>query len=137
MKILIRLLIVLILVVGAFMGRLAWERFCIALSGVVASVNGEPFEAVSAQTCPNGLVRVEIPGQTSILVDTLRKDAYFPGTEFHNIFGLTFSHDPNPVGVSFRDRIKIEKDRNVEFTDDSIGYDDLLTDHRIVIKLAK
>jgi len=137
MKFLIRLLIVLVLIVGASLGRLAWDRFCMPLSGIAASVNGQPFTAVSAQTCPNGLVRVAIPGESSILIDVAGRDAYFPGTQFHNILGLTFSHDPNPAGVSFRDRIKIEKDRNVEFTDNSIAYDDLLSDNRIVIKLDK
>ncbi len=135
MKVVLKLSIVLALVVGAFFGRLAWERFCMPLRGVVVSVNGGPFKAVPAQTCPNGLIRVAIPEESSILIDIAGGDAVFPGTEFHNILGLTFSHDPNPAGVSLRDRIKIEKDRNVEFTDDSIAYDDLLTDNRIVIKL--
>lgn len=137
MKVLLKLSIVFTLVVVAFFGRLAWERFCMPLHGVVASVNGEPLKAVPAQTCPNGLIRVAIPGETSILIDFARSDAYFPGIQFNNILGLTFSDDPNPAGVSFRDRIKIEKDRNVEFTDDSVAYDDLVTDNRIVIKLVK
>lgn len=135
MKVVIKLSIVLMLVASAFVGRLAWERFCMPVRGIIASVNGGPLKAVSAQTCPNGLIRVAIPGESSILIDTIQREAYFPGTQFHNFLGLTFSHDPDPAGVSFRDRVKIEKNLNIEFTDDSVAYDDLITENRIIVML--
>lgn len=137
MKIVFRIFIVGVLVAGAFLGGLAWRRLCLPLSGVEVSVNGRPQNAFSAQTCPNGLVRIVIPGESVILISSDLRGGSYPGTDFHDILGLTFSHDPNPAGVSISDRVKIETDPNLEFTENSMAYTDFQTHDRIVIRFTK
>jgi hypothetical protein len=136
MNIWIRIVVVLILVAAAYVGGLAWRRLCLPLSGVGVTVNGNVQNAAFAQTCPNGLVRVVIPGQNEVLINHERRDVYYLGTEFHDILGLTFTHDPNPVGVSINNRVKIETDPQLEFTESLIAYSDFESHDRIVIRLA-
>lgn len=137
-KLVISVFGVCVLVVAAFVGGLAWERWCVPRSDITVSINGQIESEAWAATCPNGLVIVQIPSQTSVLLNL--KDlasSQIPGTQFHDILGLTFSHDPHPQGVSIKDRVKIESDLNVVISEQSIAYDDLLTRERIQISVNK
>ncbi|MEP6947439.1 MAG: hypothetical protein ABJA02_16090 [Acidobacteriota bacterium] len=127
-----------IMVVVAYIGGLAWQKWCVPRSDISVSVNGQIESKASAATCPNGAVIVQIPGQTSLLLNlTDMSSSTIPGTQFHDILGLTFSHDTNPQGVSIKDRVKIESDLNVVVSEQSIAYDDLLTRERIQILVNK
>src|SRR5688572_24909211 len=117
MKIAIKLIIVLVLVAAGAVGGLAWRRLCLPRSGVEVMVNGQKQGSAYAQTCPNGLIRVVIPGQISVLLDRDGRKVYYSATEFHDILALTFAHDPNPVGVSADNRVKIDTDPQLEITE--------------------
>ena len=93
MKIIFRIFAVVVLVVGAVFGGLAWRRLCLPLWGLEVSVNGRVQDRVSAQSCPNRLIRVVIPRQTEVLIEGDLRGGYYPGTKFHNILGLTFAND--------------------------------------------
>jgi hypothetical protein len=137
MKIVLSIFAVGILVVGAFFGALAWQRLCLPLRGVEVTVNGEWQEAVSAHTCPNGRVRVVIPGQPMVLIDPDWRGGSYPGTGFENILGFTFARDPDPVGVSMQSTPKTAIDPRLEFRDNSIAYTSMQTHDRVVIRLVK
>lgn len=137
MKIIFRIFAVGILVISGMLGGTAWRRLCLPLWGVQVSVNGQVQSQASAQTCPNGLIRLVIPGQSAVLIDGDLRGGSYPGTQFISIFGLTFANDPNPGGVSLDDRVKIETPPDFEFTSNSIAYTDFQTHNRIVVTIAK
>ncbi len=136
MKIVLRIFLVGVLVAGAFVGGRAWERLCFPLSGVEATVNGKAMDA-EAYTCPNGLVFVDIPGEWPILIAKDTNSAYYPGTQFHHILGMVFAHDPEPGGVSLNDGVKVEEDRELQFTESGLSYTDIESKNRIEITFTK
>ena len=130
----VRVVIVLCLIAAGAVGGLAWRRLCMPKAGIEVMVNGNRQDSAYAQTCPNGLIRVVIIGQSSVLMDRDGRKVYYSATEFHDILGLTFAHDPNPVGVSVDNRVKIETDPQLEITENSIAYSDFMTHDRILVR---
>lgn len=137
MKLVFRLFVVFILVIAAYVGGLAWPRFCRPVSQIEVYVNGKLQPNASAKKCPNGRILVEIPGESYVLIAPDFRAGSYPGNTFYNVFGLTFSHDLDPAGVSIDDKVKIDDNPGVEFSENSIGYSDLLSQDRILIKRTK
>ncbi len=126
------------IIMAAYIGGRAWERYCIPQHDVSVFVNGRIESNASAYKCPNGLVVVQIPDQASVLLDLDDlSSSSIPGTQFHNIFGFIFAHDPEPAGVLITDRVKIDPDLNVVVSERSIEYDDLISKERIHISIEK
>jgi hypothetical protein len=86
------------------------------MRGVTAFVNGKQMP-VQANLCPNQLVRVAVQGSpgSSVLVDREHQKVFAPVTDFYEVFGFVFTRDIDPVGVSFENRVKIERDTELRF----------------------
>jgi len=135
MKIALKLL--LIVAVAAFMGAVVWKMLCWPRWDIEVFVNGDLQPNASVTTCPNGRILVDVPGESSVLIDPDLRAGAYPGTRFYNVFGLRFSHDPNPGGISIADEVKIDNNPGVEFSDGAVTYSDLLSHDRILIRRKK
>jgi hypothetical protein len=125
-----------ILTAGAYIAGLAWDRLCFSLSGVEATVNKKAVKDTKAYVCPNGRILVIIPDEMRILIDKDTNTVSYPATKFHNIIGFVFSDDTDPAGVLLTDRIKVEQDPHLEFTENGFSYNDMDSNDRIEIKFT-
>ncbi|MEP6789141.1 MAG: hypothetical protein ABJB40_11960 [Acidobacteriota bacterium] len=137
MKIALKIFVVGVLIMAAFFGGLGWRRLCLPRSDVEVYVNGKLQTAASAQTCPNGWIHIDIPAESSALIDPNFRGGSYADTPFYYIFGLTFSKDLDPKGISIGDHVKIDNNPDLEFSDNSIGYSDLLSHDHILIKRTR
>lgn len=136
MQIVLRVLLVGFLMLAAYIGGLARERLCFSTSGVEVAVNGKTVEEAKAYVCPNDRILIRIPGQLPLLVDRQKSTILYAATEFHNFLGVVFAHEPDPTGVSLTDRIKVEEDPHLEFTENGFSYNGMDSNDRIEIKFT-
>ena len=128
--------ILLVVALLAFSIAVARQMFCWPRWDMEVFVNDER-HAASATTCPNGRILVDIPGEAYILIDPDFQAASYPNDYFYKFLGLTLSKDPDPVGISIADRVKIDNNPGVEFSENSILYSDLVSHDRILIKRVR
>ncbi|MFT3744990.1 MAG: hypothetical protein QM785_11945 [Pyrinomonadaceae bacterium] len=112
----------------------AWDRYCPSITDVVISVNGVQTVA-TVNRCPNQLIKVSVPGEVTVLVDWENKRASVPnGSAFWEGFGLVFSRDLSPGGVSMTATAKIDRETELRFFENGLSYRDILSGHEIIIK---
>ncbi len=77
-----------------------------------------------------------VPGdsRSSVLVDMGNQKILAPATKFYEVFGFVFTHDIDPIGVSFENRVKIERETEVRFFQKGFSISDPTTGYEVVVE---
>ncbi len=136
MKFIFKIILILLMVPLAAGLGFMWRRYCPSVDRVTAIIGGVR-HPLSAERCPNGLIRISVPSNfnSGVLVDRANQKVLVPGTsDFYSVIGLVFSRDLEPTGVSFDNRIKIERDTELRFFEGGFSFRDFKTGYAVIVE---
>lgn len=135
MKLILKIVIVLLVILAAAGFGFTSRRYCPTDRGVTAFVNGNK-QTIVANRCPNKLIRIAVPGNpdSSVLVDRENQRLLVPATQFYEVFGFVFAREIDPTGVSFFNRIRIERRSELHFFENGFSIKDSTTGYHVVVE---